>query len=110
MFLRSIKDNSSTVIPMIAWPDLREAYDAHCNKGHGRAELEDRYPQVDFSLCAEEWDYEVHSTEEATQRAERVRQKLKGLMETHRNIALFSHIGFISHLVQRARFRLCGKY
>jgi broad specificity phosphatase PhoE len=78
--------------------------------GLGRAELESQYPRIEISLCAEEWDYEVHSTEEATQRAERVRQKLQGLMETHGNIALFSHTGFISFLVQCARFKLCGKW
>jgi broad specificity phosphatase PhoE len=109
IFLRSIKDNSLPDIPIIAWPDLREAYDADCNKGRGRADLEDRYPQLDFSLCAEEWNYEAHSIEAATERAERVRQKLKGLMETHRDIAIFSHIGFINYLVQGAGFKLSGR-
>lgn len=74
IFLGSLKDNGLPKIPTIVSPDLREAYDAECNKGLGRATLEAQYPQLDFSHCAEEWDYEAHSIEAATERAERVGQ------------------------------------
>lgn len=91
-------------MPIQIWPDLREANDAICNKGLGRAELESKFPQFDFSACHNEWDYSPHTIEDATCRAERVRERLKELSTTYRNIAVITHRGFIAFLVKGRRF------
>lgn len=90
------------------WPDLREAHDAICNKGVDRADLKTKFPQLDFSECSEMWDYLPHTIEDATMRAERVRQHLDALPESYKNILLVTHRGFIAFLVQGTRFDVCG--
>lgn len=92
-------------VPVQIWPDLREAHDAICNKGVSRAELQTRYPQFDFAECHEEWDYAVHTIENATIRAERVRSRLQELSLTYKTIAVITHRGFIAYLVQGLRFQ-----
>ncbi|KAH7313620.1 hypothetical protein B0I35DRAFT_435557 [Stachybotrys elegans] len=92
------------------WPDLREAHDAICNKGVSRADMETRFPHFDFSACPEEWDYPPHSFEDAVLRAERVRQRVKDLSHSYKNIILITHRGFIAFLVQGKRFDVCGKF
>ncbi|KAJ7766607.1 phosphoglycerate mutase-like protein [Mycena metata] len=87
------------------WPDLREAHDAVCNQGVSRAKMAAAFPQVDFSRCSEEWDYEVHSAEAATRRAKRVRAALAE--RTERNTLLVGHRGFIDYLVAGPRFSNC---
>ncbi|KAH7148318.1 histidine phosphatase superfamily [Dactylonectria macrodidyma] len=89
------------------WPDLREGYDAICNKGVGRAALVVKFPQFDFSACPEEWEYPPHSPKDATARAERVRQRLKVLSNSYKNIILITHRGFVAFLVQGDRFDVC---
>lgn len=89
------------------WPTLREAHDAECNKGISRAEIEKKFPFLDFAECPEEWDHPPHTTEGATKRAEGVRQRLKELSATHNNIALFTHRGFIAFLVRGDRYDVC---
>ncbi|KAH8673088.1 histidine phosphatase superfamily [Ilyonectria robusta] len=89
------------------WPDLREGYDAICNKGVARADIAAKFPQFDFSACSEEWDYPPHSPEDATARAERVRQRLQVLSKSYKNIFLVTHRGFIAFLVQGDRFDVC---
>jgi broad specificity phosphatase PhoE len=93
-------------IPVQVWPDLREANDAVCNKGLSRKELASKFPQFDFSECNEEWDYPEHSTEAATERAERVRRRLKELSATYSNIAVITHRGIKAFLVKGKRFGL----
>ncbi|KAJ7355816.1 histidine phosphatase superfamily [Mycena albidolilacea] len=87
------------------WPDMREAHDAICNKGVSRAELSAAFPDLDFSRCNEEWDYEDHSHDAATRRAERVRTVLAERSE--QNILLVGHRGFIDYLVAGPQFANC---
>lgn len=94
-------------IPVQIWPELREAHDAICNKGLSRAEMQAKYPQFDFSECNEEWDYAPHTIEGATERAERVRARLKGLSGRYENIAVVTHRGLIAFLVKGRRFNVC---
>ena len=89
------------------WPDLREAHDANCNKGVSRTEMLAKFPQFNFAECPEEWDHPPHSIEDATARAETVRQRLKELSKQYANIALITHRGFIAFLVQGDRFDVC---
>ena len=93
-------------VPVEIWPDLREAHDAECNKGLSRVELATKFSQFDFSLCSEEWDYEGHTIEGATVRAERVRKRLKELAERYENIFVITHRGFKAFLVKGKRFGL----
>lgn len=94
-------------VPVEVWPDLREAHDAECNKGLGRAELRNKFPRFNFEPCAEEWDYPQHTIEGATARAERVRKRLKELSNTYHNIAVVAHRGFFAYLVKGRRFNTC---
>ncbi|CAG9986484.1 unnamed protein product [Clonostachys byssicola] len=89
------------------WPELREAHDAICNKGVGRAEIAAAFPQFDFSSCPEEWDYPPHSVEGATLRAETVRRRLMNLSASYENIFLVTHRGLIAFLVEGPRFDVC---
>ena len=98
---------SATKAHVQIWPELREAHDAICNKGLPRAEIEAKFPQLNFSACHEEWDYPAHSVEGATARAERVRERLMELSKVYNNIALITHRGFIAFLVQGERFDVC---
>jgi broad specificity phosphatase PhoE len=93
--------------PVQIWPDLREAHDAVCNQGRSRSSMQAAFPQFDFSECAEEWDYEPHTVQRATMRAERVRARLACLPLSYRNIALITHRGFIAFFVKGRRFNLC---
>jgi broad specificity phosphatase PhoE len=89
------------------WPDLREAHDAICNKGESRAIVEFMFPSADFSLCSVEWDYEPHTVERATQRAERVRQELLKLPGP--DVVVIGHRGFLAYLVETGKeFEHCG--
>jgi broad specificity phosphatase PhoE len=94
------------------WPDLREGYDAICNRGISRKAISAKFPQFDFAECNEEWDYEAHSTPGAEERAERVRRRLLELsrQEKYENIAVISHRGIIAFMVQGERFGHCGMY
>ncbi|KAJ6457399.1 phosphoglycerate mutase-like protein [Mycena vitilis] len=96
---------SRSAIALEIWPDLREAHDAICNKGVQRAELSTAFPRLDFSRCNEEWDYEPHSHETATRRAESVRAALAERPE--QNILLVGHRGFINYLVAGPQFANC---
>lgn len=89
------------------WPDLREANDAICNKGLSQSEMQAKFPQFDFSQCLEEWNYLPHTIEDATARAETVRQRLKDLSAKYKNIVLVTHRGFIAFLVKGRRFNMC---
>lgn len=93
-------------IPVQIWPDLREANDAICNKGLSRADLETKFPHFDFSACNKEWDYTEHTIQDATDRAERVRKRLKKLSATYSSIAVITHRGFKAFLVKGRRFGL----
>lgn len=104
-----IKDPKSSAISVQIWPDLRETYEAVCNKGVGRADLESKFPQFDFAECGEEWVYPEHTTENATARAERVRVRLKELATTYKNIAVVTHRGFIEFIAKGRRFDLCER-
>lgn len=106
--LKSVKDKCSAEAPIIVSPDLREAHDAECNKGLARAEMQTKYPNLNFLRCPENWDYELHTVEAATHRAERVRRSLKELSDKYRNILLITHRGFLASLVQGPRFGVCG--
>lgn len=100
-------DKYGCITPVQIWPDLREAHDATCNKGRSRAELESKFRQFDFSECHTEWDYPEHTVKGATARAENVRQRLKNLAITYKNIAIITHRGFIAYLVKGRRFNVC---
>lgn len=93
----------------IIWPDLREAHDAECNEGSPRHALETKYPLLDFSSCSAKWDYEPHTIEAATIRAENVRKALSELPAHYKEIAIVTHRGIIAYLVPGARFDVCGK-
>jgi broad specificity phosphatase PhoE len=97
-------DDGRSAIPVQIWPDLREANDALCNKGLSREEMQTRFPQFDFSKCHEIWDFPPHTIADATERAVRVRQRLRHLSTTFRNIALVTHRGIIAYLVRGRRF------
>lgn len=100
----SVQEGNAFPIPVEIWPDLREAHDAECNKVLPRAELSKEFPYLDFSSCSEEGDYPPHTIEAATVRAERVRERLKGLSASYTNIAIITHRGFIAFLVKGRRF------
>ncbi|KAH6899657.1 histidine phosphatase superfamily [Thelonectria olida] len=89
------------------WPDLREAHGALCNIGVSRPELEAKFPQFDFSSCRNEWDYPPHIFDDAAERAERVRRRLKDLSASYKNIFLVTHRAFAAFLVQGERFDVC---
>jgi len=93
-------------VPLVIWPDLREAHDAICNKGVSRSMLMESFPHLDFSLCSAEWDYEAHSDEAATQRAKKVKADLWECNAM--DILIISHRGFISYLVDGPVFSPCG--
>ncbi|KAJ7879016.1 histidine phosphatase superfamily [Mycena olivaceomarginata] len=82
--LAVLPDLSQSAITVEIWPDMREAHDAICNKG---------------------WDYEDHSHDAATRRAERVRTVLAERSE--QNILLVGHRGFIDYLVAGPQFANC---
>jgi len=92
-------------VPLTIWPDLREAHDAICNKGVSRSALLEIFPDLDFSLCMEEWDYEPHSDGAALERAERVKAALWKCDE--KDIVIVSHRAFISYLVGGPQFTNC---
>ncbi|KAF2826761.1 phosphoglycerate mutase-like protein [Ophiobolus disseminans] len=100
----SLQYASGFEVPVQIWPDLQEANDAICNKGLSRTEMQAKFPQFDFSACHEEWDYSDHTVEGATQRAESVRQRLRDLSTTFKDIVIISHRGFIAYLVEGKRF------
>ncbi|KAF2148392.1 phosphoglycerate mutase-like protein [Myriangium duriaei CBS 260.36] len=100
--------SSHTARPEVqVWPDLREAHNAVSCKGVSRRELSAKFPPFDFSDCPEEWDHPPHTAKGATARAEIVRQRLKELSETYKNIALVTHRGFIAFLAPGDRFEVC---
>ncbi|TVY90238.1 putative phosphatase, partial [Lachnellula willkommii] len=88
-------------------PELREAPDAVCNTGVGRADLIAKFPQFDFAACSETWDYSPHSVEHATLRPQDLRHHLSVLSNSYKNIPLITHRGFIAYLVDGSRFDLC---
>lgn len=100
-------NNTPFPVEVQIWPDLRETYEAECNKGLSRKDISAKFPQLDFADCPDEWDYPPHNTADATLRAERVRRRLKELSKTHKNIVLITHRGFIEFLVRGKRFELC---
>ncbi|KAF2845037.1 phosphoglycerate mutase-like protein [Plenodomus tracheiphilus IPT5] len=108
----SIQDPNRTtepVIPVQIWPDLRETYEALCNRGVSRSAMQTAFPQFDFSECHEDWDYAEHSIEAATARAESVRARLKMLSKRFENIVVVTHRGFAEYLVKGKRFGLCER-
>lgn len=58
--------------------------------------MQTKYPSLDFLQCSENWDYELHTVEDATRRAERVRASLKELTDKYQNILLIAHRGFLA--------------
>jgi broad specificity phosphatase PhoE len=101
--------NGGAEVPVMISPDLREAHDAECNRGMARAAVQERYPNLDFMRCLENWNYEPHTVEAATLRAERVRKSLKELTTKYQNTLLIAHRGFLAFLVPGPRFDVCGK-
>jgi broad specificity phosphatase PhoE len=99
-----LESGGSSAIPVQIWPDLREANDAVCNKGRSRKEMQTKFPRFDFSECHEEWDYPCHTIADATERAVRVRQRLRHLSTTFKNIAIVTHRGIVAYLVIGRRF------
>ena len=89
------------------WPELREAYDAECDKGVSRKEMSGKFPQFSFAECPEEWDYPPFSAEDAITRAEVVRLRLKELSKQYGNVAVITHRRFIAFLVQGDKFDVC---
>jgi broad specificity phosphatase PhoE len=89
------------------WPDLRETYEAECNKGLSRKDVSAKFPWLNFADCPAEWDHPPHTMEAAVARAEDVRQRLKELSKTYKNIVLVTHRGFIAFLVRDERFEPC---
>ncbi|KAI9814555.1 MAG: hypothetical protein M1827_003110 [Pycnora praestabilis] len=100
----SLLEDPTPNVEVQIWPDLREAHEAICNQGSPRAEMENKYPQLDFSRCLEQWTYEPYTVEAATERAERVRQELKLLGAKYKSIAVVTHYFFIGFLVQGRKF------
>ncbi|KAJ3515700.1 hypothetical protein NM208_g14933 [Fusarium decemcellulare] len=94
-------------VELQVWPDLREAHDAICNKGVSRADMATKFANIDFSACHEEWDYPPHTSQDAIARAERIRERVKGLSQSYKNIVLITHRGFIAFLVKGDRFNVC---
>lgn len=88
------------------WPDLREAFDATCNKGVAKALLSAKFPHLDLTECHEQWDYEAHTHDGATARGERVRSRLQKLSK-YRHIYVITHRCFAAYLVQGPRFDVC---
>jgi broad specificity phosphatase PhoE len=95
-------------IPIQIWPDLRETLDLECNKGSSRVDMQAKFPQVDFSECSEVWDYEPHSVEAATARAERVRRRLHDIRTKYKHVTLITHRGILAYLVKGPRFEVAG--
>ncbi|KAK0624810.1 hypothetical protein B0T17DRAFT_253559 [Bombardia bombarda] len=67
-----------------------------------RAELEAGYPQFDFSLCDDEWEYPRYTPVETEARAARVRKRLATMAEEcgYQNIYVVTHGGFAKDLAQ----------
>jgi broad specificity phosphatase PhoE len=63
-----------------------------------RAMMQSKYPNVDFSQCHENWDYEMHAPQAAVQPAERVRKLLRELTSGYQNRLLISHRGLLAFL------------
>ncbi|KAF5024658.1 hypothetical protein F66182_3280 [Fusarium sp. NRRL 66182] len=63
---------SPAKVEIQVWPELREAHDAICNTRVSRADMETKFPNLDFSACHREWDYPPHDFEDAAARAEGV--------------------------------------
>jgi len=103
-----VLNSSPAGVHLQVWPDLREAHDAICNKGVARADMAAKFAQFDFSACPEEWDHPPHTFEDAVARAARVKQRLKDLSGSYKNIFLVTHRGFIAFLVKGERFDVCG--
>ncbi|KAI8933409.1 hypothetical protein NX059_010024 [Plenodomus lindquistii] len=101
--------STTTTIPVQIWPDLRETYDAPCNRGVSRSAMQSAFPQLDFSECHEQWDYPAGCIDDAIARAESVRVRMKSLSERYDNIAVITHRGFAEFLVKGKRFSLCER-
>jgi hypothetical protein len=67
------------------------------------------FPNLDFSSCMAEWEYEAHSDENAFKRAVKIKEDLWKC--DARDIVLVSHRGFISYLIAEPSsvFRNCGR-
>lgn len=102
-------NRGSASLKLEVWPDLREAHDAICNTGVGRATLAAQFDRLDFSDCPVEWNYPAYSPKDASDRAERVRHRLESLSQLYRNIYVVTHRGFIAFLVKGSKFHVCGK-
>ncbi|RYP69916.1 hypothetical protein DL771_005809 [Monosporascus sp. 5C6A] len=106
--LRQLLSSSPAKLELQIWPDLREAHDAICNKGVARADMVAKFAQLDFSACHEGWDYPPHSFEDTAARAERIRQRLRDLSCSYKNIFLVRNRGFITFLAKGEKFDVCG--
>jgi len=93
-------------VPIEIWPDFREAHDAICNQGSPTSILQQEFPNLDFSECLSEWTYEPHTSCRASERADRVRRRLRE--HPVNTIVCVTHRGFIEYLVLEDQiFRNC---
>jgi hypothetical protein len=70
--------------------------------------MQARYPNLDFLQYSENWDYETHTSQAATKRAERVRKLLRDFTSKYQSMLLITHRGLLAFMVQGARFEVCG--
>lgn len=103
----NIFDTTPLPVDVQIWPDLRETYEAECNKGLSRKDIATRFPELDFTGCPEEWSHPPHTAAGASLRAESVRRRLKDLSKVYSHIVLITHRGFIGFLVGGDRFEVC---
>ncbi|KUI66290.1 hypothetical protein VM1G_02203 [Cytospora mali] len=100
--------NGPNSIPVQVWPDLRECGDRPFNQSRTRAQLEARYPFLDFSECSRSGLYGDYNERRGHRRARRVRRRLMELSRTYGHIVVVSHQGFIHRLNGGSgRYRNC---
>ncbi|KAK7732513.1 hypothetical protein SLS53_008398 [Cytospora paraplurivora] len=100
--------NAPNAVPVQIWPDLRECGDRPYNQGRTRAQLQARYPFLDFSECSPSGVYDNYNERRGYRRARRVRRRLMEMSRTYSHIVVVSHQGFIHRLNGgSARYRNC---
>lgn len=103
-----IRNPNGPSVPVQVWPDLRECGNKPFNHSRPRAQLEARYPFLDFSECSQSGLYENFNERRGHRRARRVRRRLMEMSRTYSHIVVVSHQGFIHRLNGGSgRYRNC---
>ncbi|KAF7537356.1 hypothetical protein G7Z17_g12870 [Cylindrodendrum hubeiense] len=106
--LRSLHCNSLAPVKtdIEVWSDLQEAHDTVCDEGLVPDDSSVKFPRIDPTASDGGWEYVTYGSGDATARAERVRQRVKRLSGSYRNIFLITHGSFITFLVKGEKFEI----